>query len=100
MSGIELPLLVVRRQIANALDLVLQVGRLRDGSRRILSITEITGMEGDVVSCQDLFSFVQTGIAPDGAVQGELKATGVPARLYQKLKAAGEAADFSVFEVI
>jgi pilus assembly protein CpaF len=98
MSGVELPLLVVRRQIASALDLVLQIGRLRDGSRRVLSITEVTGMEGDVVSCQDLFSFVQTGIGAGGAVLGSLRATGVPARLYQKLKAAGEAADFSVFE--
>jgi len=98
MSGLDLPLLVVRRQIASAIDLVIQIGRLRDGSRRVLAITELTGMEGDVLSTQDLFSFEQTAISSDGKVIGDLRATGIPARLYQKLKAAGEAADFSVFE--
>ena len=98
MSGLDLPLLVVRRQIASAIDLVIQIGRLRDGSRRVLAITELTGMEGDVVSTQELFSFEQAGISAEGKVLGELRATGVPARLYQQLKSAGETADFSVFE--
>ena len=98
MAGLELPLMVVRRQIASAIDLIVQVGRLRDGSRRVLGITELTGMEGDVMSTQDIFSFEQVGIGPDGKVLGDLRATGVPARLYQQLKAQGEAADFSVFE--
>jgi pilus assembly protein CpaF len=97
MSGVELPLMVVRRQIASAIDLIIQIGRLRDGSRRVLSITELTGMEGDVLSTQDIFAFEQTGIV-DGKVMGNLRATGIPARLYQTLKAAGERADFSVFE--
>ena len=88
---------MVRHQIASAIDLVLQIGRLRDGSRRVLSITELTGMEGDVLSTQDIFSFEQAGVT-EGKVLGELKATGIPAKLYQKLKAAGEVADFSVFE--
>jgi pilus assembly protein CpaF len=98
MSGVELPLMVVRRQIASAIDVIIQIGRLRDGSRRVLAITELTGMEGDVLSTQDLFAFEQAGISAEGKVLGEMRATGVPARLYQKLKAAGEAADFSVFE--
>jgi pilus assembly protein CpaF len=63
----------------------------------VLSITELTGMEGDVLSTQDIFAFEQTGIV-DGKVMGNLRATGIPARLYQTLKAAGEMADFSVFE--
>jgi pilus assembly protein CpaF len=90
--------MVVRRQIASAIDVIIQVGRLRDGSRRVLAITELTGMEGDVLSTQDLFAFEQAGISAEGKVLGDLRATGVPAKLYQKLKAAGEAADFSVFE--
>jgi pilus assembly protein CpaF len=100
MSGVELPLMVVRRQIASAVDVIIQIGRLRDGSRRVMAITELTGMEGDVLSTQDLFAFEQAGISAEGKVLGDLRATGVPARLYQKLKAAGEAADFSVFERI
>jgi pilus assembly protein CpaF len=84
--------------IACAIDLIVQVGRLRDGSRRVLGISELTGMEGEVLSTQEIFSFEQTGLGQDGKVLGELWATGVPARLYQQLKAQGEAADFSVFE--
>ncbi len=100
MAGLELPLMVVRRQIASAIDLIVQVGRLRDGSRRVLGISELTGMEGEVLSTQEIFSFEQVGLGAAGKVLGDLKATGVPARLYQQLKAQGEAADFSVFEKV
>ena len=97
MSGMELPLKVVRQQVASAIDLIVQVGRLRDGSRRVLAITEVTGMEGDVLSTQDIFTFRATGTAEDGQVLGKLEPTGVAARFYHQLKADGESVDFGVF---
>jgi pilus assembly protein CpaF len=77
MSGLDLPIRVVREQIASAIDLIVQQSRLRDGSRKVTQITEVAGMEGDTVVLTDVFKFVQSGTDSDGRVIGELKPTGI-----------------------
>ncbi|MBN2048020.1 MAG: CpaF family protein [Anaerolineaceae bacterium] len=89
MSGMDLPLFVIRRQIASAVDLIVQQSRLRDGSRKITSITEIAGMEGDTVVLSEIFRFNQTGIGENGKVIGEMGATGIRPQFTEALDAAG-----------
>jgi pilus assembly protein CpaF len=80
MSGIEMPIRSMHSQIASALDVVIQVARLSDGRRKIVSLSEVTGMEGDVVTMQEIFRFRQTGVAADGQVLGRFEATGIRPR--------------------
>jgi len=89
MAGVDLPLRVVRQQIASAVDLIVQESRLKDGTRRVTAITEVAGMEGDVVVLTDIFKFEQSGVDPDGRVLGELKATGIRPLFSPRLEAAG-----------
>lgn len=77
MAGIEMPLKAVRSQIASAVNVIVQASRLQDGSRRMTSITEITGMEGDVISMQEVFRFERLGVEPNGKIIGRFNATGV-----------------------
>jgi pilus assembly protein CpaF len=88
MAGVDLPLRAVREQIASAVDLIVHQDRLKDGTRKITNITEIQGMEGDVIVLQDVFIFEQTGIQ-DGKVQGRLRPTGVRPRFSEKFEAHG-----------
>lgn len=99
MAGMDLPLKVVRQQISSAVDLIVQQSRLRDGTRKITSISEVVGMEGDVITMSELFKFEQTGITPDGKVIGAHKATGLRPLFYSRLEAAGYKLDASVFGV-
>lgn len=89
MSGLDLPLKVVREQIASAVDLIVQQSRLRDGSRKVTSITEVAGMEGDTIIMTEIFRFEQTGISEDDKVLGELKPTGIRPLFMPRLLAAG-----------
>jgi pilus assembly protein CpaF len=89
MSGMELPIKAIREQIASAVDLIVQQSRLRDGSRRITHITEIQGMEGDVVTMQDIFVFEQKGVDPNGKILGRLKPTGIRPKFYEKFEISG-----------
>ncbi|HXQ39046.1 MAG TPA: CpaF family protein, partial [Anaerolineales bacterium] len=89
MSGMDLPLKVVRQQISSAVDLIIQQTRLKDGSRKVTAITEVIGMEGDTVVMTDIFKFEQTGVGPEGKIKGELKATGIRPLFGPKLEAAG-----------
>ena len=88
MAGMDLPLKVVRQQISSAVDLIVQQTRLKDGTRRVTSITEVAGMEGDTVVLTDVFKFEQTGVE-DGKVLGELKPTGIRPLFMPQLEAAG-----------
>ncbi|CAN5672083.1 CpaF family protein [soil metagenome] len=88
MAGVDLPLRAIREQISSAVDLIVHQERLRDGTRRITSITEVQGMEGDVNVMQDVFVWDQTGIS-DGVVQGSLRPTGVRPRFAEKFAAMG-----------
>ncbi len=89
MAGMDLPVRVIREQIASAIDVIIQQSRLKDGTRKVTSITEIAGMEGDTVVMTDIFKFQQTGIDPDGKVIGELKPTGIRPLFMPRLEAAG-----------
>ena len=89
MANLNLPEKAIRKQIASAVCLVLQIARFSDGTRRMTQIAEITGMEADVVSMQDLFVFEKQGVSSDGRVLGTFNASGVRPRFAERLKAAG-----------
>ncbi|MCR9152028.1 MAG: CpaF family protein [Rhodobacteraceae bacterium] len=89
MSGFELPLSAVRRQMSSALHIVLQLARLTDGRRQVIGISEITGMEGDIITMQDIFVFRRRGVGPDGTVLGDFTATGMRPHCLEQLEAAG-----------
>jgi pilus assembly protein CpaF len=88
MAGVDLPLRAIREQIASAVDLIIHQNRLRDGSRKIVAITEVQGMEGDVIVMQDVFVFEQTGVV-DGRIQGRLRPTGIRPKFTEKFEVAG-----------
>ncbi len=96
MAGMDLPLRAIREQIASALDMIVHVARLRDGTRKIVSLSEVQGMEGDVVVLQDIFVFKQLGIR-DGRVIGELRPTGVRPKFMERLEAANIYLEPSIF---
>lgn len=89
LSGVELPVKAIREQIAGALDVIIQQSRLKDGSRKITSITEVQGMEGDVIVLQDIFSYKQQGVGEEGNIIGRLTPTGVRPKFYERLEASG-----------
>ncbi|WP_407920724.1 CpaF family protein [Frigidibacter oleivorans] len=86
MAGIEIPLGALRRQIASAVNLIVQVSRLQDGTRRIVSLTEVVGCEGDVLTMQELFYFEHTGVSPDGRVEGHFVASGIRSHYADRFK--------------
>jgi pilus assembly protein CpaF len=89
MAGMELPIKAIREQISSAVDLIVQQSRLRDGSRKITYITEVQGMEGDIVTMQDIFIFEQTGVNEAGKIIGRLKPTGIRPKFFDKFEISG-----------
>jgi len=89
MSGIDLPLLAIRKQIASAINLIVHQSRLEDGARKTTQITEVVGMEGDVITLTDIFKFTRTGIDPNGQILGELKSTGIRPMFSPRLEVVG-----------
>jgi pilus assembly protein CpaF len=89
MGGIDFPIRVVREQIASAIHLIVQQSRLRDGTRRIVSITEMGGMEGEKVVLQELFKFSEEGHDSNGRIKGQLNACGLRPRFLPRIEAAG-----------
>ena len=89
MSGLELPLKAIRQQIAAAIDLIIQINRENDGSRKVVAITEVVGMEGDTIVLTDIFIYERSGVSPDGKVIGELKPTGIRPLFSRRLEANG-----------
>lgn len=98
MSGLDLPVRAIREQIASAIRFFIQQNRFSCGSRKITHITEVTGMEGDVIQLQDIFLFKQEGFGADGKVKGKHVATGAIPDFYQDLKNRGLDVDLSVFQ--
>ncbi len=98
MSGVELPSRAIREQIASAVNIIVQESRLADGSRRIVAVSEITGMEGQQIVMQDLFVFRQTGVDADGRILGALTATGAMPTFYDTLAARGVSLDPALFQ--
>lgn len=89
LTGLSIGLKPLRQQIASAISVVIQIARLADGKRKLISLQEITGMEGDVIEMQEIFRFRQAGIAGSGAVQGSFQATGIRPRFCDRLAARG-----------
>jgi len=100
MSGVELPSRAIREQVASAIDLIIQVERMVDGSRKVTKISEIIGLEGEVVTLQDIFLFHQMGFDEHGNVKGKHKATGIMPGFMEKIKAHGENIPPSLFKPV
>ncbi|MBR9764986.1 MAG: CpaF family protein [Rhodobacteraceae bacterium] len=98
MAGIDMPLKAMRAQIASAVHLIVQASRLQDGSRRMTSITEVTGMEGDVISMQEIFRFQRTGLTPENKILGHFTATGVRSHYSERFKMWGYDLPPQIFE--
>jgi pilus assembly protein CpaF len=98
MAGIEMPIKAVRSQIASAVNLIVQASRLQDGSRRMVSITEITGMEGDVISMQEIFRYERLGLEPNGKIIGRFNATGVRSYYSDRFKQWGYNLPAEIYE--
>ncbi len=89
MANLNIPERAVRQQIASAINLIIQVTRLTDGTRRVTAISEVTGMEQDVITMQDIFLFERTGLTPEGKVTGRFKATGIRPKCSAQLQSSG-----------
>jgi pilus assembly protein CpaF len=98
MAGVNLTPRAIRQQICSAITVILQASRLADGTRKVVSIQEVTGMEGDIISMQEIFRFEQSGIDADGKVQGHFCATGVRPRFAERLKTFGAAVPEDTFD--
>ncbi|MGD0435846.1 MAG: CpaF family protein [Bryobacteraceae bacterium] len=100
MANANMSVHSIRQQISSAVDLFVQIARLSDGTRRVVGITECVGMEGDLVTMQDIFVFEKTGLTENGRVTGRFRATGVRPKFYEKLQSAGVNIPASVFQTI
>jgi pilus assembly protein CpaF len=98
MAGMDLPVRAIREQIAGAVDVICQQSRMRDGSRKVVAITEISGMEGDVITMTDLFVFEQTGME-NGRIIGRTRPTGLRPKFMEKIEAAGIHLPPSIFGI-
>ncbi|MCO6453521.1 MAG: CpaF family protein, partial [Caldilineales bacterium] len=98
MAGMELPLIAIRQQVSSALDFIVHISRMRDGSRRVVAAAEVIGMEGDTIIMQEIFRFRQDGVDENGRIRGKLSATGVRPVIYDRLLSAGQRVPVSFFE--
>jgi len=98
MANLNIPERAIRSQIASAVHAVVQIARLSDGTRKVMTVSEITGMEGDIVSMQDIFSFDRVGIDPNGKVRGAFRATGVRPKFGERLATSGTRLRANLFE--
>ncbi len=98
MAGFDLPIWIIRRQLASAIQLVIQVARLPGGARKIIKISEITGMEGDVISMHDIFGYKQTGVDENRTAQGYFFSTGIRPQFMERLEISGAGLPVEMFE--
>jgi pilus assembly protein CpaF len=98
MAGVNFPINALRSQIASAIDIVLQIARLQDGKRKLISVQEINGMEGDIITMSELFSFEREGIDEEGNVIGKLRATGIIPAFHKNLSHRGIDLPIEVFD--
>jgi pilus assembly protein CpaF len=99
MSGFDLPVTVIREQMASALDLIIHINRLLDGSRKVVQVTEIAGLEGNTVTLQDIFEYHQEGVDQDGKVSGTFRPTGIRPAFTDRLKSFGVDLSEDIFGV-
>jgi pilus assembly protein CpaF len=97
MAGFDLPLKTIRTQIASAIDVVIQLERLEDGKRRVVSVCEVNTMEGDIITMSEIFKYERKGIDEQGNVIGKHSATGIVPRFNDQLKQRGLCSNMSVF---
>ncbi|MEE9411430.1 MAG: CpaF family protein, partial [Methylococcales bacterium] len=97
MAGLELPVIAVRKQIASAIDIIIQLSRLEDGSRRVISIQEVDGMEGEIITLSEIFRFNRLGINEDGTVNGKYNSTGIVPNAMDKISTMGNNLELSCF---
>jgi pilus assembly protein CpaF len=100
MANLNIPDKAIRQQVASAIEIIVQIARQADGTRKVTAISEITGMEREVITLQDIFVFEKTGIGEDGRVQGRFRATGLRPRCCDRLAAAGIHLPTTMFEHI
>jgi pilus assembly protein CpaF len=98
MAGFDLPIRAIREQIASAIDAIVHIDRMRDGSRKVVYISEVAGMEGDVITLTDLFVYEQAGFE-DGKMIGQFRSTGLRPKFMEKIEAAGIHLPASIFGV-
>jgi pilus assembly protein CpaF len=98
MANLNIPEKAVRQQISSAINIIVQISRLADGTRKVVGVSEITGMEGDVITMQDIFLFERTGLTAEGRVAGRFRATGIRPKCSEKLQAAGIQLPITMFE--
>lgn len=98
MSGVNIPTEAVRKYISSAINIIIQLARLVDGSRKMVSFQEITGMEGNIITMQELFCFEQTGLGPDGKVKGRFRSKGIMPRFLEKFKALSIPIPYEIFD--
>jgi pilus assembly protein CpaF len=98
MAGFDLPIWFIHRQIASAVDIVVQCARLSGGARKVVQISEVTGSEGEVINMHDLFAFEQTGVDENKMAQGQFKATGLRPKCFDRLISSGQMIDMTLFE--
>jgi len=98
MAGFELPLRAIRQQFASAINIIVQAQRLTGGPRKMVSITEVQGMEGDIITMQDIFAYEQLGIGVSGKAYGRFVATGIRPSCLERMKASGAEVDTGWFE--
>jgi len=97
-GGAAIPQEALRHQISSAINAVVQIARLNDGRRKLVSLQEITGMEGEVITMQEIYRFTQTGVGADGLVQGHFRATGVRPKFMDRLKSYGLSVPDATFD--
>ena len=100
MCGFELPSRAMRQQISSAIDLIVQTARMSDGSRKVMGITEVAGMEGDMITLQDLFAFTRDGVDKDGRIVGRFASTGIRPRFTERLKSSSHEIDPKILEYL
>jgi pilus assembly protein CpaF len=98
MAGFELPVKAIRQQFASAIHVLVQAQRMSGGARKIISITEVTGMEGDIITMQDIFAFEQRGVTPAGRARGQFIATGIRPSFLARLETSGCELDPALFQ--
>jgi pilus assembly protein CpaF len=98
MANLNVPDKAIRQQVASAVNVIVQISRLSDGTRKVTAVSEITGMEGDVITMQDLFVFERTGVTPEGRVSGKFRATGIRPKVSDKIASAGFTLPTTMFE--
>ena len=100
MANANMGVRAIRQQISSALDVVVQIARMSDGTRRVIGITECVGMEGDLITMQDIFVFEKTGITDKGRVTGRFRATGIRPKFYERLRVTGAQFPPSMFQTV